>query len=107
MPMEVIDQQDVSPDALEGRIGSRLRDQGFDAAAIVMLGGVGAGTSQLGGFWARFVMAEGVGVWAMEFMHALTGFADLYSFGGNMGAFDEMACRLVTQPLAYPTEAMG
>ena len=26
----------------------------------------------------RFVMLEGVGVWAMEFMHSLTGFGDLY-----------------------------
>jgi hypothetical protein len=43
-----------------------------------MLGGVGAGTSAR--FWVRFVMAEGVAVWAVEFMHSLTGFADLYRF---------------------------
>jgi hypothetical protein len=63
LPMAVIDQQDVPPTILEGQLGAQLRDQGFTAAAVVMLGGPGAGTAQLGGFWARFVMLEGVGVW--------------------------------------------
>jgi hypothetical protein len=105
MPMEVIDQQDVPPNALEGRLGSQLRDQGFNAAAIVMLGGPGAGSNI--GFWSRFVMLEGVGVWAMEFMHSLTGFGDLYPFNGNMGAFDEMACSCGTHPSAYTKAAIG
>ena len=82
MPMVVVDQQDVPVGALEGQLGASLRAQGFDAAALVMLGGVGAGTSERGGFWARFVMVEAVGVWAMEFMHCLTGFADLYTLPG-------------------------
>jgi len=34
----------VPANVLEGQLGSQLRDQGFDAAAIVMLGGPGAGT---------------------------------------------------------------
>jgi hypothetical protein len=51
-PMQVVDAQDVPADVLEGQLGSQLRDQGFDAAAIVMLGGVGAGTNA--GFWSRF-----------------------------------------------------
>src|SRR4029453_7518465 len=59
------------------------------------------------GVWVRFVMLEGVGVWAMEFMHSLTGFADLYPFGGNMGAFDEMACSCGTHPSAYTKAAIG
>ena len=70
-----------------------------------MLGGVGAGTNS--GFWSRFVMVEGVGVWAMEFMHSLTGFADLYPFNGNMDAFDEMACACGTHPSAYTKSAIG
>jgi hypothetical protein len=106
MPRQVLDQQDVHVDALEGQLGSQLRGQGFDAAAIVMLGGPGAGTSQRGGFWARFVMLEGVGVWAMEFMHCLTGFDDLYPFNGNMGAFDEMACSCGTHASAYTKAAI-
>jgi hypothetical protein len=107
MPRETADQQAVPVDFLEGKLGGQLRAQGFDAAAIVMLGGVGAGTSIQGGFWARFVMVEGVGVWAMEFMHCLTGFADLYPFNGNMGAFDEMACSCGTHPSAYTKAAIG
>lgn len=97
--------QDVPPDILEGTLGAQLRADGFDAAAIVMLGGVGAGTNH--GFWSRFVMVEGVGVWAMEFMHSLTGFADLYPFNGNMAAFDEMACACGTHPSAYTKTSIG
>jgi 3'-phosphoadenosine 5'-phosphosulfate (PAPS) 3'-phosphatase len=110
--MQTIDQQEVLPNALEGApgpfgetLGSWLRShEKCDAAALVMLGGVGAGTSA--GFWCRFVMAEGVGVWAMEFMHSLTGFRDLYPFGGNMGSFDEMACACGTHPSAFTKRAI-
>ena len=105
MPMAVVDQQDVPPTILESQLGAQLRAQGFHAAAIVMLGGLGAGTNS--GFWSRFVMVEGVGVWAMEFMHSLTGFADLYPFGGNLGRFDEMACACGTHPSAYTKAAIG
>ncbi len=105
MPMEIVDQQDVPPNILQGKLGAQLQAQGFDAAAIVMLGGPGAGTSA--GFWVRFVMVEAVGVWAMEFMHSLTGFGDLYPFGGNMGVFDEMACSCGTHPSAYTKTAIG
>jgi PASTA domain-containing protein len=104
-PMVNVDQQDVPANVLEAQMGAQLRGAGFDAAAIVMLGGPGAGTSS--GYWVRFVMAEGVGVWAMEFMHSLTGFGDLYPFGGNMGAFDEMACSCGTHPSAYTKAAVG
>jgi hypothetical protein len=103
--MQTVDQQDVPPGILDPQMGAQLRQQGFDAAAIVMLGGLGAGTSA--GYWVRFVMLEQVGVWAMEFMHSLTGFADLYPFGGNMDAFDEMACACGTHPSAYTKAAIG
>ena len=62
--MAVVDQQDVPPDILEGALGAQLRADGFDAAAIVMLGGVGAATNN--GFWSRFVMVEGVGLFKMH-----------------------------------------
>jgi hypothetical protein len=101
------DQQDVPVGFLEGQLGAQLRSQGFDAAAIVMLGGPGAGTAQSGGFWARFVMLEAVGVWAMEFMHVLTAFRDLYPFNGNMDKFDEMACACGTHPSAFTKAAIG
>lgn len=105
-PMQTLDQQNVPPDALDGQLGAQLRGEGFDAAALVMLGGPGSGTAILGGFWSRFVMVEDVGVWAMEFMHCLTGFADLYPFGGNMSSFDEMACSCGTHPSAYTKAAI-
>jgi hypothetical protein len=107
MPMATIDLQDVRLETLEERLdGPGLRSHGFDAAAAVMLGGPGAGTSQRGGFWARFVMAEKLGTWAMELIHVLTGFDDLYPFDGNMGAFDEMACFCGTHPSAYTKAAI-
>jgi hypothetical protein len=105
LPMQTVDAQDVPANVLEAQLGSALRDQGFDAAAIVMLGGPGAGTNA--GFWSRFVMREGVGVWAMELIHGLTGFGDLYPFGGDMGSFDEMACSCGTHPSAYTKAAVG
>jgi hypothetical protein len=107
MPRMSADQQDVPVGFLEPQIGAQLRAQGFDAAAIVMLGGPGAGTAEASGFWARFVMVEGVGVWAMEFMHVLTGFGDLYPFNGNMSRFDEMACSCGSHPSAYTKAAIG
>ncbi|HWQ68356.1 MAG TPA: hypothetical protein VN494_00135 [Patescibacteria group bacterium] len=103
MPRESVDQQDVPVAFLEGKLGAQLRSQGFNAAAIVMLGGPGAGTAQSGGFWARFVMLEGVGVWAMELMHCLTAFRHAH----NMGKFDEMSCACATHPSAYTKAAIG
>src|SRR5262249_20735172 len=47
------------------------------------------------------------GVWAMELMHGLTGFGDLYPFGGDMGLFDEMASASGTHPSAYTKAAIG
>jgi hypothetical protein len=108
MPMQVVDKQDVPVDAFEGQFGSQLRGQGFDAAAVVTLGGPGAGSAQRGGFWARFAMAEGLGTWAMELMHSLTSFDDLYPFGGNMGRFDEMADgNIGVHPSAYTKAAIN
>ncbi|RNC68068.1 MAG: hypothetical protein ED859_11605 [Desulfuromonadales bacterium] len=108
LPMQVIDRQDVPPNAFEAQFGAQLREQGFDAAALVMLGGPGAGTAEsVGGFWARFVMAEGLGVWAMELIHCLASIDDLYTFGGNMGGFEEMAGALGTHPSAYTKSIAG
>ena len=38
-PMVTVDEQDVPANVLEGQMGAQLRGEGFDAAAIVMLGG--------------------------------------------------------------------
>lgn len=82
MPMRTIDQQDVPPDQFENEMGPQLREAGF-------------------------AMAEGVGPWAMELMHCLTSFDDLYPFGGNMGMYDEMASNGGTHPSAYTKAAIG
>jgi len=108
LPMEVIDQQDVPPNAFKAQFEAQLQQQGFDAAALVMLGGIGAGTAEsLGGFWARFVMAEGLGIWAMELIHCLASVDDLYTFGGNMGGFEEMAGSLGSHSSAFTKSLMG
>src|SRR6266496_5425827 len=52
-PMVIIDQQDVLPELFDKELGGpKLRAQGFDAGAVVMLGGPGAGRSA--GYWSRF-----------------------------------------------------
>jgi PASTA domain-containing protein len=115
-PMQTIDQQDVGFGTVEPLLGPQLRAEGFDAAAIVMLGGPGAGTSQPGGFWARFVMREPLGTWAMELMHVLTGFADIRPVPGlvdsphgegDISSFDEMGSNEGMHPTAYTKAAIG
>ena len=107
LPMVEVNQLDVPVDALAGQYEQSLRNQGFDAAAIVMLGGFGAGSAQAAGFWARFVMVEGVGVWAMELTHVLTGYWDLYIVTENLGSFDNMACACGTHPSAFTKQKLG
>jgi hypothetical protein len=65
--MQTIDRQVVLPWDLnripwEGvTLGEFLRNQGVQAAQLVMLGGRPSGTSD--GFWSRVVMAESNGTW--------------------------------------------
>src|SRR4029078_4734490 len=106
LPMQVLDQQDVPPDALEGQLGPSLRAQGFNAAALVMLGHPPTGQGIPNGFWARFDMSETLGTWSMELMHCLTGMDDLYPFGGNMLEYDNMAGAGGTPPSAWTKRAI-
>lgn len=110
--MQTVDKQAVAANELEGALGGRLRDQGMDAAVLVMLGGRGAGTNS--GFWSRVVMLESNGVWLMELLHGLTGFKDLYSFANDsdpgerdIGTFDEMSASSQTHPTAFTKNEMG
>jgi hypothetical protein len=112
LDMETIDQQVVDPDVWESKLGPGLRAQGIDAAAIVMLGGAGAGTNW--GFWSRFVMAEDTGIWAMEMLHGLTGCWDFYPFGNDVdpaanaiGTFDEMSQARLSHPTIYTKTEFG
>lgn len=102
----------VAPDDLEGQLGDVLRDQGMDAAVLVMLGGEGSGINN--GFWSRVVMAESNGVWLMEIIHGLTGFMDLYHFNDDVdplerdiASFDEMSAASQTHPTAFTKNELG
>lgn len=112
LPMETIAKQHVEANELEGRLGGRLRDQGVQAAVLVMLGDRPSGTNS--GFWSRVVMKESNGVWLMEMIHGLTGFMDLYHFRNDVdppereiGSFDEMSASSQTHPTAFTKHEFG
>lgn len=111
LPIQQTDRIDVPPTAFADRFESRLREQGFDAAALVMLGQPPSGTADSGMFWVRFVMAEGAGVWAMEFIHILSGLGDLRSFGADitrdLGSYDVMSSAFNTHPTSYTKRDVG
>jgi hypothetical protein len=117
LPQQTIAEENVPPDALEASMGAQLRSAGYVGAAIVMLGGPGAGsTTQLSNFaWSRFVMAEDLGVWVGELLHQtnLTDLPDLFDFAGqypadaNMGPFEQEAGYLATHPCAWTKRAVG
>ncbi len=117
LPPETIAEKDVPPDALEATLGNQLRSEGFDGAAIVMLGGPGGGsTSQLSNFaWSRFCMSDNLGNWVGEILHQtnlcdlpdLFDFAGQYPSGDNMGPFDQEAGYLATHPSAWTKRAVG
>ena len=110
--MQTIAKQDVPPNELEGTLGASLRNQGMDAAVLVMLGDRPSGQND--GFWSRVVMAESNGVWLMELIHGLTGFVDLYHFLNDVdpperdiGPFDEMSQSSQTHPTAFTKNELG
>ena len=117
LPPQIIAGQDIAPTALEATMGAQLRSEGFDGAAIVMLGGLGAGsTASVGTFgWSRFVMVEGLGVWVGELLHQgnLCDLRDLfvnagfYPTGDNMGPFEQEAGYQATHPCAWTKRAVG
>jgi PASTA domain-containing protein len=110
-PMQTVGVKDVPPAFLASELEGTLRGLGFNAAALVMIGGVNAGQGDMGpeAFWARFVMAEGVGVWAMELTHTLVGFADLYSDAvpHDLKPYDNMAGANGVHATAYSKTLLG
>ena len=99
-------------------MGDQLRSKGFVGAAIVMLGGPGAGSKlvSVGNFgWSRFVMKEGLGVWVGELLHQgnLCNLRDLfvnagfYPSGDNMGPFEQEAGYQATHLSAWTKRAVG
>ena len=58
--------------------------------------------------WCYVSLDASLGVWAMETMHALTGFGDLYqTTDGRPGAFDNMDCSCGTHPSAFTKLKLG
>jgi hypothetical protein len=53
------------------------------------------------GDFCRVNLTAGLGVWAMEVMHCLTGFLDLYNHQPHPGRFDNMACSCGTHPSVH------
>jgi hypothetical protein len=98
---------DIPVDVLAATHEQSLRNQGFNAGVIVTLGGPGAGSAQPAGFWARTAFREGVGVWAMELLHVLTGYWDLYIFPNNLDVFDTMASNNGAHCSAFTKRVFG
>jgi hypothetical protein len=107
-----IDQPEIPVAVFASRKDDLVAD-GFDAGAIVVNSGAGAGSAEVPGFWARFDMAEAVGTWMMELTHALTGLEDLRHIPGaddiavDLGCFDNMAFTCSTHLTAYSKLLLG
>jgi hypothetical protein len=52
-------------------------------------------------------MIPRIGVWAMELLHTVTAFGDLYNVSPAMGNFDNMACSCGTHPSTHTKSLMG
>ena len=65
--------------------------------------------------WARVAlfsdqglsMRQNIGVWAMEVLHSVTEFGDLYNVSPQPGRFDVMACSCGTHPSSHTKSEMG
>ncbi len=56
---------------------------------------------------AQMTNRNTLGVWAMEVLHAVTEFGDLYFTNPMPGAYDVMACACGTHPSAHTKSAIG
>lgn len=55
----------------------------------------------------NFSMRQSVGVWAMEALHMICRFGDLYYSDPPLGGFDVMSCACGTHPTAYTKTQFG
>lgn len=108
-PVQQVGVKDVPPGFLDSELGPGLRAQGFDAAALVMLGNRPVGQAEAPGFWVRVSHHEPVGVWAMELTHTLCYYMDLYTndTANDLNSFDNMDCSCGTHPTAYTKAQIG
>ncbi len=56
---------------------------------------------------STFSVSQNLGVWAMEVLHAVTHFGDLYNVSPQPGRFDVMACACATHPSSHTKAWMG
>jgi hypothetical protein len=110
--------------AMQDEAISRLpAGHSYERACVVFpagtLGGACAGWAFFGLFpgtsdlraWCYVAMDAPLGVWAMELLHILTGFGDLYNpinpATPSPGDFDVMDCACGTHPSAFTKQQMG
>ncbi|GGM12094.1 hypothetical protein GCM10007977_011570 [Dactylosporangium sucinum] len=98
--------REIPVTALAPKWETTLRNQGFDGAFMVTLSG-DAGIAQQKGFWSRAPIFRNVGMWAMELLHQLTGYGDLYRFANHLEVFDDMADAIGTHCSAFTKRAIG
>lgn len=100
----------VNPDTMGAALRSIPAGHDFDACCAVL---PSAGPDRTGFAWwhaddvngfqnfARVNLDEGLGVWAMEIVHCLGDFADLYNTNPHLTGFDNMACSCGTHPTVH------
>jgi len=106
----------ANPDTMGAALRSIPSGHDFDACCAVLPSG---GPDRTGFAWwhgdevngfqsfARVNLAEGLGVWAMELVHCLGDFADLYNTNPHLAGFDNMACSCGTHPTVHTKMHLG
>jgi hypothetical protein len=112
-------------DTVGAGLNSLPASHGFDYAMIILPHSVGPhrggfawwDTAPVNGIskFARVAMfddmalglAQNVGVWAMELLHIVTEFGDLYNVSPQLNRFDVMACSCGTHPSAHTKSRIG
>ena len=105
----------TNPDTMGAALES-VAGYGYDACCAVLPSG---GPHRNGFAWwhgpevhgyesfARVNLAEAMGVWAMELIHCLGDFGDLYNTVPHLTGFDNMACSCGTHPTVHTKVHLG
>ena len=91
-------------------MGTQLRSEGYDGAAIVFPGGACGETTVNTSFnWTRICMGDPLANWVGELLHNQCNLPDLFDYAGDdsMGAFDQEAGYAATHISAWTKRAVG